>query len=140
MKRLIVPLFALPLSPALAEGDYSNRQCAFELFACDMGREDAGTCPGQTRVMAQLFGEGETWYLTFAGGSAAEGDTQRQVEIGSMGPISDDGWTRSFFIVEPGLEGGLSLTAQGDAALSLWVDTEQGWVEDHYRGTCTPKG
>lgn len=133
MRRLILLATAMAPLPALA--DYDNLTCAMTLQACDFAREDDGSCPVGSEGAAQIYAEGENWYLTTKGIGPGGGERLMELKNHITEPL------RVYVIFDhEGLDGGFSHTPEGAAQLTMASFQETYLHEEYWTGTCQSPG
>lgn len=133
MRRFFLTAFLLTPAPALA--DYDNLTCAMVLKACDIGREEAGTCQTGAKGTAQIYAEGENWHLKTDGIVPGGGERLLELKNHITEPV------RAYVIFdEAALDGAISHTADGAAEMTIFGIHENAITEDYWTGTCQPPG
>ncbi|GHC43199.1 hypothetical protein [Neogemmobacter tilapiae] len=123
------------MAPLPALADYNNLTCAMTLQACDMARDTDGSCPTGSEATAQIYAEGENWYLATKGIGPGGGDRLLELKTHMTEP------QRVYVIFDhEGLDGGFSHTPEGAAKLTLASLQETYLHEEYWTGTCQSPG
>ncbi len=137
MRSMVTAAALLVASPALAGN--GNLVCTLSLTACDLGRDNEGTCPLGAEARASLFAEGDQWLLDATGlNRGREGQTAGATEtIYLMNAGTPAEGKRAFFVVGmEHLDGAFLIDDAGPVRATLFGFGEGFTYTDYFSGQC----